>query len=36
LDGDTPEVLIRHADSAMFAAKEAGRNACRFFSGEAG
>jgi diguanylate cyclase (GGDEF)-like protein/PAS domain S-box-containing protein len=30
-DGDTVEALIRNADSAMFAAKQAGRNAFRFF-----
>ena len=33
-DGDTVETLIKNADSAMFAAKEAGRNACRFFAAE--
>jgi diguanylate cyclase (GGDEF)-like protein/PAS domain S-box-containing protein len=32
-DGDTVETLITNADSAMFSAKEAGRNACRFFAG---
>ena len=31
-DGDAVETLIRHADSAMFSAKHAGRNAWRFFS----
>ena len=31
-DGDTAEVLIRNADSAMFSAKQSGRNACRFFA----
>ena len=35
LDGDSVEVLIRNADSAMFTAKQAGRNACHFFSGKA-
>jgi diguanylate cyclase (GGDEF)-like protein/PAS domain S-box-containing protein len=30
-DGDTPAQLIRAADSAMYAAKEAGKNTYRFF-----
>ena len=33
-DGDTVETLIKNADSAMFGAKEAGRNSCRFFAAE--
>ena len=31
-DGDSLEVLVRHADIAMYAAKDSGRNALRFFS----
>lgn len=33
-DGDTVEALLRHADTAMYAAKDAGRNGWRFFSPE--
>jgi diguanylate cyclase (GGDEF)-like protein len=32
VDGDSLEVLVRHADIAMYAAKDSGRNALRFFS----
>ncbi|HLT99537.1 MAG TPA: EAL domain-containing protein [Burkholderiaceae bacterium] len=31
-DGDDPEVLIKHADMAMYAAKNMGRNTAQFFS----
>ncbi len=33
-DGDSVEILIRNADSAMFKAKEAGRNGCAFYSAD--
>lgn len=33
-DGDTAETLIRNADTAMYAAKEAGRDCFRFFAAE--
>jgi two-component system CheB/CheR fusion protein len=33
-DGDTASDLIRHADSAMYAAKSQGKNNIRFFSAE--
>lgn len=31
-DGDTMEILMRHADTAMYHAKAAGRNTARFFT----
>ncbi|WP_342131786.1 bifunctional diguanylate cyclase/phosphodiesterase [Hydrogenophaga sp. OTU3427] len=33
-DGDSIETLLRHADTAMYAAKDAGRNGWRFFAHE--
>ncbi len=33
-DGDNIEALVRHADIAMYAAKDSGRNALRFFSAD--
>jgi diguanylate cyclase (GGDEF)-like protein/PAS domain S-box-containing protein len=33
-DGQSAAVLLNHADSAMYRAKELGRNACQFFTAE--
>ncbi|MEO8132490.1 MAG: EAL domain-containing protein [Betaproteobacteria bacterium] len=33
-DGDTPELLLKNADTAMYRAKDQGRNGCQFFTEE--
>lgn len=33
-DGDEAQLLIRNAESAMYRAKEQGRNTCQFYTGE--
>ncbi|HEX4050633.1 MAG TPA: EAL domain-containing protein [Steroidobacteraceae bacterium] len=33
-DGISAEILLKHADSAMYRAKELGRNSCQFFTTE--
>lgn len=32
-DGTTPEALLKHADLAMYAAKDTGKNQCKLFDG---
>jgi diguanylate cyclase (GGDEF)-like protein/PAS domain S-box-containing protein len=33
-DGDSAEILIKHADTAMYRAKEQGRNNCQFYTAD--
>lgn len=35
-DGDTPEKLLKHADAAMYNAKQAGKNTIKYFNRELG
>ena len=35
-DAADAETLMKHADSAMYGAKQAGKNACRFFGPNSG